>query len=282
MGRAHAPWATERVRIDFLILVAALSALPGCGHRDRGPRAQDHVEPVPDEDAASARSIDDDPHDAAPSTPERRPGAFANLDPSDDTAVGPPDALPGCEERLTRAGVTFRAAKLPVHVESKIVCGAPQVVTYLRGPENVVYDPSPLLTCAMALAMASFERILQEEANRIVKSPVVRIEQLGTYNCRGIAAYKGVVSEHAYANAIDLARFTLKNGRSFTVLNDFDSGEGVPARPSGALLRSVSQRSYDEDVFSNVLTPFWDAHHNNHFHLDLARYRVDGVRPGRP
>jgi hypothetical protein len=32
-------------------------------------------------------------------------------------------------------------------------------------------------------------------------------------------------------------------------------------------------------VFSNVLTPFWDAHHANHFHLDLARYRVNGARP---
>jgi hypothetical protein len=26
-----------------------------------------------------------------------------------------------------------------------------------------------------------------------------------------------------------------------------------------------------------VLTPFWDAAHKNHFHLDLARYRVNGV-----
>ena len=134
----------------------------------------------------------------------------------------------------------------------------------------------------MALAMSSFERILQEEATRIFRSPVARIQQLGTYNCRGIAAYKGVVSEHSYANAIDLARFTLKNGTTFSVLGDFDTGEGEPARPAGAFLRAVSRRAFDEDVFSNVLTPFWNASHKNHFHLDLARYRVNGVRAHDP
>jgi hypothetical protein len=205
--------------------------------------------------------------------------AFANLDPSDDAIVGPPDAVPDCEEKLGRAGVAFRAAALPIHTHAKMVCGAPQVVIYVRGPGKITYVPSPLLTCSMALALASFEGILQEEANRIFGSPVVRIEQLGTYSCRDIAAYKGIVSEHSYANAIDLARFRLKNGKTFSILNDFDMRDGVPARPAGALLRIVSQRSYDEDVFSNVLTPFWDAHHKDHFHLDLARYRVNGVRP---
>jgi len=201
------------------------------------------------------------------------------VDPSDDDVVGPPDALPDCEDRLVQEGVSFRPSRLPVHTESKIVCGAPQVVAYQRGPGSIAYDPPPLLTCSMALALAAFERIMQEEATRIFQSPVTRIQQLGTNNCRGIAAYKGVVSEHSYANAIDLARFTLKNGKTFTVLDDFDTGAGAPSRPAGTWLRFVSQRAFDEDVFSNVLTPFWNAYHRNHFHLDLARYRVNGVRP---
>jgi hypothetical protein len=43
-------------------------------------------------------------------------------------------------------------------------------------------------------------------------------------------------------------------------------------------LRSLARRLYDEDVFSVVLTPFFDALHRDHFHLDLARYRLDGTR----
>jgi len=130
----------------------------------------------------------------------------------------------------------------------------------------------------MALALASFEDILQEEANRRFQSLITQIEQIGTYSCRAMAQYK-LVSEHAYANAIDLTRFTLKNGRTLTVLHDFDSGEAAPARPEGAFLRAISQRADEDGVFSQVLTPFWDGLHKNHFHLALAPYRVDGSHP---
>jgi hypothetical protein len=216
----------------------------------------------------------------APARPARL-GAYANTDPSDDLTVGPPDLIPDCETQLTSAGITFQAASVPVHKDSasRITCGAPQVVTYLRGPGHIAYEPAPLLTCGMALALASYEKILQEEAERVFQAPIVRMDQIGTYNCRGIVRFKGVISEHSYANALDITRFTFKGGKSVSVLGDFDVGEGPPARPGGDFLRAVSQRGEDEDVFSNVLTPFWDAAHKNHFHLDLARYRVEGVRP---
>jgi hypothetical protein len=220
---------------------------------------------------------------AVPSSrpPDRRPGAYANLDPDDDLIVGPPDALPDCEDQLTQAGVRWRHANLPVHQEgrAKRICGAPQVIVYARGPGDISYSPQPLLTCSMALALASFEKILQEEAARSFGSPVVRVDQLGTYSCREIVGYPGWVSEHSYANAIDLARFVLKSGRVVDVERDFDKADGAPKRPAGALLRAISQRAYDEDVFSHVLTPFFNSAHRNHFHLDLSRYRGDGNRP---
>lgn len=211
----------------------------------------------------------------------RRPGAYANLDPEDDYVLGPPDPYAACETELAQAGVKFRAASLPVHVpkKSKIACGAPQVVAYLRGPGGIAYNAAPVVTCSMALALASWERILQKEATAIFGSTVARIDQLGTYNCREMAAYPGWVSEHSYANAIDIGRFVLKNGKSIEVLRDFDIGEAPPTKPAASFLRVVSRRANDEDVFSHVLTPFFDAHHKNHFHLDLARFRSDGTRP---
>jgi hypothetical protein len=215
--------------------------------------------------------------------PERRPGAWANLDPDDDYTLGPPDPIEDCEGELKKAGVTFAKATLAVHAEKKkkstVTCGAPQVVTYIKGPGNIAYNAPPLLTCAMAAALASFEKVVQEEAKAVFKSPVARIEHLGTYNCREMANYPGWVSEHAYANAIDLARFVLKDGRTIDVERDFDMGDGEPKKPAGLFLRLVSRRANDEDVFSHVLTPFWDALHKNHFHLDLSRYRTDGTRP---
>jgi hypothetical protein len=221
------------------------------------------------------------PVDPAAPVPARREGAYANEDPNDDLIVGPPDALADCDEQLARAGVRYKPSTLPVHTEhpSRMVCGAPQVVTYLRGPGDIAYNPTPLLTCPMALALASFEHIVQEEAERDFHSRVARIDQLGTYSCREIAAYPGWVSEHSYANAIDVAHYILKNGTTIEVMRDFDKGDGPPARVAGAFLRSVSRRAFDEEVFSHVLTPFFNAAHRDHFHLDLARYRGDGTRP---
>jgi hypothetical protein len=129
----------------------------------------------------------------------------------------------------------------------------------------------------MALALARFEVLVQEEAARTFGERVVRITQLGTYSCREMAAYRGWVSEHAYANAIDVESFVLQSGKKVSVLRSFERGEATTT-PAGTFLRAVSRRAYDEEVFSNVLTPFFDDLHRNHFHLDLGRYRNDGTR----
>jgi hypothetical protein len=212
-----------------------------------------------------------------------RPGAYANLDPDDDYVVGPPEVREHCAKELEAAGVTFKSAPIPVHTQkkSKLVCGAPEVVVFLKGPGAIQYNGAPVLTCGMALALASFERILQKEALARFASPVARIDQIGTYNCREVQAYPSTVSEHSYANAIDLTRFVLRNGRVIEVLRDFDKSE-TPKTPAGDFLRVVTRRANDEDVFSHVLTPFFNAAHRNHFHLDLARFRQDGTRPETP
>ena len=104
------------------------------------------------------------------------------------------------------------------------------------------------------------------------------IEQGGTYNCRRMARFQNLVSEHSYANAIDIRAFVLADGQRISVLRDF----GPTGRPAtsrkGIFLRQLSRRLYDEGVFSVVLTPYWDALHRDHFHFDMARYRVDGTR----
>ncbi|HEY3815968.1 MAG TPA: extensin family protein [Polyangiaceae bacterium] len=268
----------RRAVLAFSFVVAACDAPPAATPA-----------PTPSSTPAAPRSpalvVGSGPVDPTAPVPSKRPGAFANDDPTDDLVVGPPDALDDCDEQLAKAGVDSRVATLPVHTVptshrgSKILCGAPQVVVYVHGPGGITYSPSPLLTCPMALALASFEKVLQEEAARTFHSSVVRIDQLGTYSCREIVAYPGWISEHSYANAIDLARFTLKNGVTVDVQRDFDLGADAPKRPAGAFLRAVSQRAYDEDIFSHVLTPFFNVAHRNHFHLDLARYRGDGTRP---
>ncbi|HEY8089072.1 MAG TPA: extensin family protein [Polyangiaceae bacterium] len=260
----------------------AVSALLACDSRvavTHAPAVSSMPTPAPP--TVPAVHASGGPVEPLVAAPARRPGAWANNDPTDDLVPGPPDVLEDCDEQLAQAGVRYRRASLPVHAEhqGKLTCGAPQVLVYSRGPGGIAYDPPPLLTCPMALALASFEKILQEEALAEMHAPLVRIEQLGTYSCREIVAFPGWVSEHSYANAIDLSRFVFKNGVTVSVAHDFDQGDDAPKRSAGLFLRTISRRAYDEDVFSHVLTPFFNAAHRDHFHLDLARYRGDGTRP---
>ncbi len=208
----------------------------------------------------------------------RLPREHADADPTNDAVVGPPDIVADCGERLRAAGVQFSPAELPVRTRrGGLTCGAEQVVVYERGPTGVRWNASPLVTCGMALALSDFERILAEEA-AVLGQRVVRIEQGGTYNCRKMARYDWI-SEHSFANAIDVRSFTLKNGRRISVEHDFGKLDREPKSMEGRFLRSLARRLYDEGVFSVVLTRYFDELHRDHFHLDLARYRVDGTRP---
>jgi hypothetical protein len=216
---------------------------------------------------------------ASPAALAATPGA-ADQNPENDFVVAPPDVIPDCEERLRAAGVVFQRASLPPRRGAKgvSVCGTEQAVVYRSGPEKIRYGSAPIVSCGMALALARFETVLNEEARRELGQPVVRLSHLGTYNCRTMARYPDWVSEHSYANAIDIESFTLKNGRKFSVLQSFGKLVPEPRRAEARFLEHLGQRLYDDGVFSVVITPHFDALHKNHFHLDLARYRVDGSR----
>jgi hypothetical protein len=192
--------------------------------------------------------------------------------------VAPPALVADCAARLEAAGIRYQAATLPTkRAREGHECGAPQVVVY-RGPVNGVrWSSAPIVTCGMALALARFEAVLQEESEKFFQQRIARIEHLGTYACREMARYDWV-SEHSYANAIDLSVFQLQNGRKISVERSFGKPETEPKTQEGRFLRALASRLYDDEVFSVVVTEFFDKLHHNHFHLDMARYRVDGTR----
>lgn len=191
-----------------------------------------------------------------------------------DFTVGPPESPPDCHERLLAAGVKFKPAELPVRTTaSGSVCGAEQTVIYLGSKHGVRYSPAPLVTCGMALALARFDEVVQRGAEATLGSRVRSVRHLGTYSCRKMARFPGWISEHSYANAIDIQSFVLESWRSVKVT----SYQRANATAETRFLREAARALYDEGVFSVVLTPAYDRLHHDHFHLDLARYRVDGT-----
>jgi hypothetical protein len=196
-----------------------------------------------------------------------------------DGVVGPPDPVPDCEALLAAAGIEWEPARLPItRHENGDVCGVDFALRYVAGPTGVRWSPRPVVSCRMALALARMEAIVQEEAERILGTRVTRIRQGGTTACRRIGRFPGMMSEHSYANAIDLKSFDTADGGTVSIADHFGGTAPEPSTDPGRFLREVAYRLYDEDVFSCVLTEFWDDAHHDHFHVDLARYRVDGTR----
>jgi hypothetical protein len=220
-----------------------------------------------------------------PVAPEPPPPDYeqADRDPDNDLVVAPPAPLDDCERRLTQAGVSFTRAVLPMKRERArggevLSCGAVQVVTYRKGPGKIRYNAPPRLTCRLALALGRLEQIAQEEAQRHLGQRIVRLTQMGSYNCRKMVRFD-FVSEHSYANALDIRDFQLENGRRVSVQKHFGALDAAPTTREAEFLRALARRAFDERLFSVVLTPYWDKLHEDHFHFDLARYRVDGTRP---
>ena len=93
-------------------------------------------------------------------------------------------------------------------------------------------------------------------------SEIKRIEHLGAFSCRRMyGGSDGPWSEHATANAIDIAGFVLEDGTRISLLKDWD-GDGPKAR----FLRAVRDGACGS--FATVLSPDYNAAHANHFHLD--------------
>jgi hypothetical protein len=209
---------------------------------------------------------------------------LADTDRENDFVVAPPESEPDCLAALERLGAVVEPAHLPLtqKLDGIYTCGAPEAYVFRQGPRGLRYSSRPIVTCKMALGLAHFEMAVVELSEQILSDPVTRVTHGGTYNCRKMSRFPKMVSEHSYANAIDVHGFTLKSGRTLGVKKHFGKLSATDVTKESSFLRTLANQLYDEAVFSVVLTPFFDSHHHDHFHLDQARYRVDGTRPSEP
>jgi len=97
---------------------------------------------------------------------------------------------------------------------------------------------------------------------------VVQVDHLGSFACRNVYNRKaGRLSQHASANALDIAGFRLRDGQRIVLARDWQ-GTGDKAM----FLREVRQAACEH--FSTVLGPEYNAAHRDHFHVDMGRWQV--------
>tara|TARA_B100000686_G_scaffold122551_1_gene129816 strand:+ start:3192 stop:3881 length:690 start_codon:yes stop_codon:yes gene_type:complete len=123
-------------------------------------------------------------------------------------------------------------------------------------------------TCPLIVALSAWEdTVLAPAARRHFDSSVASITHYGIFSCRNVRGSTTRRSQHASANAIDIAAITLADGTRISVLDDWDD-----TNEKGAFLRDLHQGACG--IFSGVLGPDYNALHRDHFHFDLGPYNL--------
>jgi len=130
----------------------------------------------------------------------------------------------------------------------------------------VAVKPVATLACPIVSALDRwFADSVQPAAQRWFGTRVVEIKQISAYSCRGMNGNSSAhISEHAFGNALDIAAFTLADGRRITVK---DGWKGMPEEQG--FLRDVQAAACQQ--FTTVLAPGSNVHHYDHIHVDLMR-----------
>jgi hypothetical protein len=126
--------------------------------------------------------------------------------------------------------------------------------------------PAATLACPLVSRLNRFvSDKVQPAARRWFRQPVIEIKQISAYSCRGMNGDPDAnISEHAFGNALDMAAFTLADGRKITVK---DGWHGAPEEQG--FLHDIQGAACE--MFTTVLAPGSNAYHYDHMHVDLMR-----------
>ncbi|MEG3083504.1 extensin family protein [Sphingomonas sp. PB2P12] len=183
--------------------------------------------------------------------------------------------FPACRALLEQAGVRYTIA--PPR-RGKGQCGYADGVRLVNGGvRQIVFSPAGLsVSCPIAAALSVWEwTVVQPAAQRHFGAHVVGIDHFGSYSCRPIAgSTASTLSEHATADAIDIAGFRLDDDTRITVTRDWKGGSA-----KAAFLRDVRDGACQ--LFATTLSPDYNAAHADHLHLDQAERGSTGWRACR-
>lgn len=120
------------------------------------------------------------------------------------------------------------------------------------------------MTCRLALAINRYrDEVIQPLVKRFFGTNLSHIVDNGVRSCRTMTGHRFLLSEHAYANAIDITDFELENGLVINIEKDWGD-------TSTAALFLKEAASNACKVFNMVISPDYNEVHKDHFHLDVG------------
>lgn len=256
--------------------------------------AQDFLKPLEDfvEDLVPQRAAATKPAPKAaevkeaaetpPPLPKPRPEGLGEEEPEEPVEAEPeaapePEPAPPAEEAVAEDRIyqtacpavisgAVVAKMLPPIAEGVCMAQSPLEVTALNLNGKTVELTSPIQTnCEMATALVDWAQDVDAYAKAALDSALVALQTGTSYMCRArVGGAEQFTSEHGFANAIDVVGFTLADGRSIAVKDNW-----LPATtPEAKLLRQSHGAACGK--FTTVLGPEANADHEDHLHLDLG------------
>ena len=199
-----------------------------------------------------------------------------------DAAVKPPEPVltikaenqkeyAACLVDLKAMGAVFKETK---RIDDGNGCGIDKPLVLQTVLPGITLKPEGTMRCETALELARWTKdavLPAAKAALETEGQLTTINQASSYICRlRNNAKTGKISEHARGNAIDIASFTFKSGKSIEIQpRDEDS------TLAGAFQRAVTATGCL--YFETVLDPGSDEAHENHLHFDVIE-RKGGYR----
>jgi hypothetical protein len=189
-----------------------------------------------------------------------------------ETLTESPAALALCLAALNRAGATYTRVD-PIGVDDETGCGVANPLELTAVATGVTLTPASAMRCDTALALATWVRTFVQPAATLMgdRGALTGMTIGAGTQCRSRNnTPDGVLSEHAFGNAVDIMAFTFSAGNPI----------GVQAREREGTMAEAFQRTVRAGAcltFSTVLGPGSDAAHDNHLHLDI-KARTGGFR----
>jgi hypothetical protein len=156
-------------------------------------------------------------------------------------------------------------------------CGYPAAVR-VTGVAGVALVPPGVFTCRMAESVHGWvANSVIPAAKQNLRKRLIKINNASDYACRrrNNSAF-GKLSEHAKANALDIATLGFEDGSTVSIKGDWSGlRQLIGQSAQGAFLRQIRRDACLR--FTTVLGPGSDPYHGDHFHIDVAR-RKNGYR----
>lgn len=132
--------------------------------------------------------------------------------------------------------------------------------------DGVLLSQPATIDCQTAVALRDWVRDGVRPAIGKSGGGVASVQVAAHYACRTRNNRPGAkISEHGKGRAIDISAIGLADGSRITVL------DGWRNRAQGPILKKIWRAACGP--FGTVLGPDGDKYHQDHFHLDTARYR---------